>query len=1054
MITVVRLSHKLNGNASQHRCQFLKRPYFQQDKSLTSSVFFRKLSHSCLSNIELQKKDVSGKLPQKYDADAVESEWYQWWENKGYFTMQKSSHEKKTFTMILPPPNVTGTLHLGHALTVTIQDALARWRRMCGESVLWIPGTDHAGIATQVVVEKQLLAQQNKTRHIVGRENFLKEIRKWQEEKGSCIQKQLRLMGASLDWSREYFTLDQRQSYAVAEAFIRLFEEGLVYRSNVPVSWSCWLRSTISDIEIENHEVNGPTNFQVPGYTQPIQFGKLTNIVYKNCNRENEIIVSTTRPETMLGDVAIAVHPADSRYQHLHGSYFWHPYRHEKIPLICDDFVDQEFGTGAVKITPAHNITDFEVAKRHNLDLILVINELGNICDNFDLFKGMKRFTARDLIVKDLSAQGLIEGERPHKMVVPLCGRSRDVVELIPKSQWQALLQFLSTNDMAQKAIKAVTESKLHFHPKQAETLWLQWFESNKDWCLSRQLWWGHRIPVYKCSFSNVLPEKWIAAKSESEARVKASKHFSCPPDDPGLSVLQDEDVLDTWFSSSILPFSTLGWPDMPNNLESLYPLSLMETGHDILLFWVARMVILGEHLTHKLPFENVLLHGVIRDASGRKMSKSIGNVVSPEDIREGRTIEELNNAIVSSHESGVIPKQELKNALQNQKKMFPNGIPRCGTDALRFTLCSYPIESHFIDFDIKNCDTNRKFCNKLWQACRYVEGFIGDSNSNPQPKFDVQSSLSVMDLWILSKLSSLVLKLDESFNGYALHECVQNLREFIHHEFCDVYLEFTKFLKDTDNIETIQNTRGVLSMCIENILILLSPFMPFLTEELYHRLSYVSKRQESVTLYPYPQPKEWVKWSNEGLEREIDMILRTVSSIRHLKEQNGLRNKDVVSVILSTKSNQDLENFHQHKKLLENLSSSSILKVLSSLEDFEDDFMTEKRIDNSCNIKIILEDENQKLQSEKLKDRLITSALQKQSKLEEQIFKLQKMLKNPKFWTNAPEDVKQNLPRELANLEEENKKIETFLNQAPHLSEGIRQKLASEKQKQKKPQN
>ncbi|XP_026274038.1 valine--tRNA ligase [Frankliniella occidentalis] len=1043
MITILRLTHKFNGNISQSGCQCLKRYDFKEKVLISSLQFSRRISYSSILNAETPKKDVSGKLPQKYDAEAVESEWYRWWEQEGFFKVQtntKNLQEKQTFTMILPPPNVTGTLHLGHALTVTIQDVLARWMRMCGRNVLWIPGTDHAGIATQVVVEKQLLAQHNINRHTLGRENFLKEIRKWQREKGSHIQNQLRLMGASLDWSREYFTMDQKQSSAVTEAFIRLFEEGLVYRSNVPVSWSCWLRSTISDIEIENQEINGPTDLHVPGYTQPVQFGKLTNIVYKSCDSVNEIIVSTTRPETMLGDVAIAVHPADSRYKHLHGSFFWHPYRHEKIPLICDEFVDQEFGTGAVKITPAHDRTDFDVAMRHNLQLISVINEYGNICDNFVNFKGMKRFIARDHLVKDLSAQGLIQGENPHKMIVPVCGRSGDIVELIPKPQW-----FLSTKDIAQKAIKAVKEKKLHFSHKQAEKLWLQWFENNQDWCLSRQLWWGHRIPVFKCCFPNGSSEKWVAAGSGSEAKVKASAQFSCQPDDPRLTVLQDEDVLDTWFSSSILPFSALGWPEMTEEFQNLYPLSLMETGHDILLFWVARMVILGELLTHKLPFENVLLHGVIRDASGRKMSKSIGNVVSPEDIREGRTIEELVSAIVLSHESGVIPKQELKNAIQNQKKMFPEGIPQCGTDALRFTLCSYPIESHFIDFNVKNCEANRKFCNKFWQACRYVEGFMEDSCLNPQLKFEDQTSLCVMDMWVLSKLSGLVHKLENSLSRQALHECVEALRVFIHHEFCDVYLESTKFLKNTDS-QAKQNTRRVLSVCVENILALLSPFMPFLTEELYQRLSYFPKTSDSITKCHYPQPKEWMKWYNKSLESEIDLILKTASVIRHLKKKNGLKNKDTVSVALITKSELELEQFFEHKILLENLSRSSIINVLNAPDEVSNDFMTEGRLDNSCIVKIVLEGENQKLQSNKMKSEIIALALKKQSKLKEQILRTRNILENPKFWTNAPEDVKQTLPLELTSLEEEQKKIETFLNQIPNLNENLMQNLPGKK--------
>lgn len=1007
--------------------------------------FVRSLSHSNLFNAQQPKKDFLGKLPKIYESTTVESGWYEWWEKEGLFKLRPNSHKSgkdtRPFTMILPPPNVTGTLHLGHALTVTVQDIIARWRRMSGQDVVWIPGTDHAGIATQIVVEKKLWAQQKKTRHELGRENFVMEVQKWQKEKGSNIKNQLRMMGASLDWSREYFTMDENQSHAVVEAFVRLFDENLIYRSNVPVSWSCWLQSTISDVEIENQEIEGPTRLLVPGYESPVTFGILTNIVYKGCENDAEIVVSTTRPETMLGDVAIAVHPDDPRYTHLHGSFFWHPYRNERIPLICDYFVDPGFGTGAVKITPAHDKTDFDVAKRHNLELISVINDHGTIHDKFEIFKGMKRFIARELILQDLSSRGLVEEQSSHKMIIPKCSRSGDIVEFMPKPQW-----FLRTQLMAEKAILAVKEKKLHFIPEQVQQQWFQWFENHQDWCLSRQLWWGHRIPAYKCSLSEGTSYKWVAAQNELDAKIKASAYFSCEPNNSKLVVEQDEDVLDTWFSSSILPFSALGWPKNENEFKNLYPLSLMETGNDILLFWVARMVILGEHLTHQLPFNSVLLHGVIRDAAGRKMSKSIGNVVAPEDVREGRSIEELIQGVVASHESGVIPSSELKTAIHNQKLMFPKGIPQCGTDALRMSLCSHPIESHFIDFNIKECDTFRKFCNKIWQACRYIERVMEDSTAlqlSPV-KFEEKHLLSTMDRWILSKLSLLILKLDKSLNDMHLHQCVQGLQDFVHYEFCDVYLETTKPLWSGNNAEAQNTARRVLAMCMNNILICLTPFMPFLTEELYHRIPYIKKEQKSVSLCPYPQPKEWHGWQDKGLEQDIEFILKTVSTIRKLKNKNGLKATDAVSVILASNSVDETGLFSYHENLLNALSSSHI--ACSDAFSICGDFMTEERLSDSCIVKIVLDNENQKMLSQKQRHVLLMSALRKEIKLKEQIEKTENILKSPKFWKNAPEDVKDTLPKQLDFMKEELQISQKFLSQDPELRDHLKQQILNEK--------
>lgn len=559
--------------------------------------------------------------------------------------------EAPRYSFILPPPNVTGQLHLGHALMCTIQDVLARWKRQKGHEVVWVPGLDHAGIATQVVVEKSLLKERGQSRHQLGRDNFEKEVWRWRNLKGDRIKDDLTKLGTTLDWSREFFTMDGAQSEAVIEAFINLFENDLIYRGDSLVNWSCSLESTISDIEIDNLEINSPMVLSIPGYDKTIKFGNMVDIAYNICGQQGSVVVSTTRPETLLGDVAVAVHPSDTRYSHLRDAQVWHPFRHAPIPLVFDDTVDPEFGTGAVKITPAHDRFDFELAKRNKLNSISVINEQGMICNGFGKYSGIPRFHVREMILDDLAELGQLRGINAHKMILPICSRSKDVIELMLKPQW-----FVKCEEMATDAIKVVETGELVIHPDNFRTEWIRWLSESRDWCISRQLWWGHRIPVYKCT--NVETSVWIAARSELEAKEKSIKvlNSSLP-----IDVVQDEDVLDTWFSSALLPFSAFGWPNTKHtDYERYYPTDILETGHDILFFWVARMVMLGKKLTGTLPFRTVLLHGIVCDAHGRKMSKSLGNVIVPDQVIHGASLANMQADILQSFNSGVLAKAEF----------------------------------------------------------------------------------------------------------------------------------------------------------------------------------------------------------------------------------------------------------------------------------------------------------------------------------------------------------------------------------------------------------
>ncbi|XP_070501915.1 valine--tRNA ligase [Chironomus tepperi] len=818
------------------------------------------------------------------------------------------------FSMIFPPPNITGNLHLGHALTATIQDVIARWKRKQGSEIQWIFGTDHAGIATQVVVEKILHKKYGKTRHEIGREDFLNETWNWKLEKGCSIKDDLKKLGTTFNWNKEYFTLDPNLSNAVNEAFIRLFEKNLIYRDNSLINWSCALESAISDIEVENLEVTGTTQIAIPNYDKNVTVGVLTDFAYKIVDSDEEIVVSTTRPETMLGDTAVAVHPEDSRYSHLINKKLYHPYRNEEIPLIFDESVDPNFGTGAVKITPSHDKNDFEIGKRHKLPNISVITENGSIIDNFSQFKGLPRFEAREIILNDLANLQLLRGSKSHNMVLPICSRSKDIVEFMIKPQW-----YVKCNEMSKKAVTAVETGEIKIIPSNFEKEWYRWLTNCRDWCISRQLWWGHQIPAYKFTNPENNNEIWIAAHSQDEAEMK----FKKTNEFTSYTVTRDQDVLDTWFSSGLLPFTVFDWPNSSNeDLKKYFPLNLMETGHDILFFWVARMVMLSIELTGQVPFKEILLHGIMCDSFGRKMSKSLGNVILPEQVIKGATLDDLRKETEKSVEKGILSKSELEKSIQGQKKMFVNGIQECGVDALRFTLCSQNTKQHFINFDVNECVTNKLFFNKIWQATKYAINYAEIKNIKVKGIKDVDlGKLSTMDLWILSRLGNTIKAVKHANEEYNFHLSTSALKNFFYNNFCDVYLETTK--NDLKEHDRGFSSAQILNLCLSIGLDYMEIFTPYLVKELKNYLP------ENVLF-------DAEKYVNDELENQINELLDICASIREAKSHLKLTKKHKSSIIIHV----DNEN---HEKFLNNnlnhmlhLTFSENLKIITDRSIFD----------------------------------------------------------------------------------------------------------------------
>ncbi|XP_020102255.1 valine--tRNA ligase, mitochondrial 1-like [Ananas comosus] len=957
-----------------------------------------------------EKKLLSHQMAKQYSPSAVEKSWYAWWEASGYFVADNSS-PKPPFVIVLPPPNVTGALHIGHGLTAAIQDTIIRWRRMSGYNTLWVPGIDHAGIATQVVVEKKLMRERKLTRHDIGRENFVSEVWKWKNQYGGTILTQERRLGASLDWSRECFTMDEKRSNAVTEAFVRLYKEGLIYRDNRLVNWDCTLRTAISDIEVDYKEIKEETLLKVPGYDRPVQFGVLTSFAYPLEGGLGEIIVATTRIETMLGDTAIAIHSKDERYKHLHGKYAIHPFNGRRLPIICDDeLVDPSFGTGAVKITPAHDPNDFEVGKRHKLDFINIFTDEGNINSNGGSdFEGMPRFKARVAVTEALQAKGLYRGSQKNEMNLGICSRSNDVVEPMIKPQW-----FVSCDSMAKQALEAVRCKKIEIIPQQYEQDWYRWLENIRDWCISRQLWWGHQIPAWYVTMEDdqlkdmgSYNDHWVVARNKVEALSEAKGRFSGKK----FQINQDPDVLDTWFSSGLFPLSVLGWPDDTVDFRAFYPTSVLETGHDILFFWVARMVMLGMRLGGDVPFRKVYLHPMIRDAHGRKMSKSLGNVVDPLEVINGISLEGLHKRL----EEGNLDPNELATAKEGQKKDFPNGIAECGADALRFALIAYTAQSDKINLDVLRVVGYRQWCNKLWNAIRFAMGKLGD-NYTPPSTIVVHSMPSVCK-WILSVLNKAVAKTVSSLESYKFSDATTAVYSWWQFQLCDVFIEAIKpyFFNDSEEFKSSREaSRDALWICLDTGLRLLHPFMPFVTEELWQRLPQPADtcRKDSIMISEYPSVQE--EWTNEQIESEMEIVIGTVRKLRSLRPAND-KNERYPSFALCRGSD-IAATVRSNEFQIVTLASISSLKILT-----EDDAPPA-----GCAIDVVNENLSVYLQ---LQGALNAEAeIEKLRKKREDIYKQQSILSQKinasGYKEKAPQSVQEEDMKKLNSLMEELKII------------------------------
>ncbi|RUS79192.1 hypothetical protein EGW08_013050, partial [Elysia chlorotica] len=839
------------------------------------------------------------------------------------------------FSILLPPPNVTGTLHLGHALTGAVQDAIVRWHRMKGQlfvQIFWVPGTDHAGIGTHAVVERKLWREQGKTRHDLGREEFVKEVWKWKALHGDVINNQMRTLGLSLDWSRQYFTMDEDLSKAVNEAFCRLYDKGLIYRDKRMINWSCALQSSLSDIEVDSVKLEEPTFLQVPGMKEKVEFGLLSSFAYPVKDSDETIIVSTTRLETMLADTAVAVHPNDPRYAHLVGQLVIHPLdKGRLLPIIADDFVDMSFGTaGAVKITPGHDHTDYEVGRRHDLPVIDMLADDGLLLPHLPLVGGLHRFEARTKVREALCLLGFYHGEKPHTTLLPMCSRSGDVVEPRLKSQW-----FLDCQNMARAASQAVECGKLKLVPEYNAKIWHEWLNNARDWCLSRQLWWGHRVPVY----THLVSLYMLANQCFFFLNLKTTKNEICCSAIPVtmciygnayFNSITDEDVLDTWFSSSLLPFSAFGWPNTKSgDLCEFFPQQLLETGQDILFFWVARMAMLSLELTGKLPFDKVLLHGMVRDAHGRKMSKSLGNVIDPLDVINGISLQNLHQRL----EQGNLDPSEVSVAKEAQRKDFPNGIPACGSDALRFTLCSYNIKNVDINFDITHAESRKRFCNKIWQSFKFVQSKL-ESDFTPAEQFKLSGFEGSTDLWILSRLSHMVESCDVHFESYDLHLVTASLQQFWYQEFCDVYLEAIKpvFADEQEDRSHRVAVCHILHLCTDTFLRAAAPFMPFLCEELYQRLP-AGKQQKapSICVAPYPRPEQY-PWREPAIDASMESVRPIIQHIlSQRKDYNIMGSKSTVHI--QTDDPDTTSALHNHSTCVLALSRSGALSLSSPSE-------------------------------------------------------------------------------------------------------------------------
>ena len=821
-------------------------------------------------------------MEKTYNPHAIEQRWYATWEQEGHFA---PSGTGTPYCIMIPPPNVTGSLHMGHAFQDTLMDALTRYHRMRGENTLWQPGTDHAGIATQRGVERQRNTD-DMTRHDLGREAFIERIWEWKHQSGGTITRQLRRMGSSVDWSRERFTMDEGLSRAVRETFVRLYDEGLIYRGKRLVNWDPVLHTAVSDLEVVSEE----------------ESGHLWHMRYPLADGSGYLVVATTRPETMLGDSAVAVHPDDERYQALVGKTVRLPLTDREIPVIADDYVDPEFGTGCVKITPAHDFNDYEMGKRHDLPMINIFTIDACVAEDISSsYGGMDRYAARKQILADLEALGLVEKVEDHKLMVPRGDRSGSVVEPYLTDQW-----FVKIGPLAEPAIRAVEDGSIRFVPDNWKNTYFEWMRNIQDWCISRQIWWGHRIPAWYDEAGNIY-----VARSESEAREQHNLGSD-------VALTQDHDVLDTWFSSALWPFSTLGWPDETEALKTFYPTSVLVTGFDIIFFWVARMIMMGLKFTGEVPFREVYIHGLVRDAHGQKMSKSKGNVLDPIDLIDGIDLESL----VTKRRAGLMQPQMAERIAKQTRKDFPDGIPAFGTDALRFTFAALASTGRDINFDLGRIEGYRNFCNKLWNAARYV---LMNTEGMDCGQDGGEVTLNAADRWIISLLQKTAQEVTESTDNYRFDLAAQAIYTFIWDEYCDWYLELSKpVLTSPDSSATEQRgTRRTLVQVMETVLRLIHPLAPFISEEIWQRMAPLAGvKGATIMRQRYPVPDSTAV--DQGAIEEINWVKDFIAGIRKIRSGMNIDPRKPVPVMLAGGSATDKERLEGNRHYLESVGRTA----------------------------------------------------------------------------------------------------------------------------------
>ena len=899
-------------------------------------------------------------MEKTYNPELIEAKFRDIWEQGHHFSSQLNSNSQNTYSIVLPPPNVTGSLHMGHAFQHTIMDVLTRYHRSKGEQTLWQPGTDHAGIATQMVVERQL-ERQNISRHDLGREKFTEKVWDWKHHSGGTITSQMRRLGASVDWERECFTMDKGLSDAVQKVFIELYNEGLIYRGKRLVNWDPVLLTAVSDLEVINTE----------------EQGSLWHIRYPVTNTDEVMVVATTRPETMLGDSAVAIHPNDARYQHLIGKTVNLPLTNRQIPIIADDYVDMEFGTGCVKITPAHDFNDYEIGLRHKLEKINILTDDAKINLNAPkAYQNLDRFVARKAVVKDLEKQNLIEKIDPHTMMVPRGDRTNSVIEPYMTDQW-----FVKIKPLAKPAIDAVKNGDIRFVPENWEKTYFNWMDNIEDWCISRQIWWGHRIPAWYDKTGKIY-----VAKNFKEAQKQAGN---------GVELIQDEDVLDTWFSSALWPFSTLGWPDKTSELSRFYPTSVLVTGFDIIFFWVARMIMFGIKFAGNVPFKDIYITGLIKDGHGQKMSKSKGNVLDPIDLIDGINLKEL----MEKRTQGMMQPELASKIKQQTEKEFSDGIQPFGTDALRFTFTALASFGRDIKFDLKRVEGYRNFCNKLWNASRFVLMKLESQSIN----FD--ATLSTPDEWILSRLQRTKIAVEKHLSDYRLDLMSQTLYEFVWHDYCDWYLELSKPL--LDHQETRPGCEATLIKVLSEILTLLHPIIPFITEEIFEQCrSLNDDKSERLITKPYPEIDETL--ISKKSESEISWLQEFILGIRQIRgEMNISPGKPLPCFIqnLNTSDESYIEN---------NLSMISTLAKLENVQQLsENDSAPESATALVGEMKIliplagIVDKDQEILRLNKEIDKLIKHQQQLSGKLN-----------NKKFISKAPKAVVEKEQSKISSVE------------------------------------